>query len=107
MCNILTNAQDAAVVNGVTSLAHTMGLTAVAKGVEEAEQLAYLCDLPRDQIQGYYMSRPIPSEEARVLLANPVRVQTLVNDAKGDQSTRNSGAQFLRLISELDTAGAD
>jgi EAL domain-containing protein (putative c-di-GMP-specific phosphodiesterase class I) len=47
------------IVKSVIDLAHALGLTAVAEGVEDAETLALLADLGCDQVQGYYVARPM------------------------------------------------
>ncbi len=49
-----------AVVAAVIGLAHTLGLTAIAKGVETPEQLAALQALRCDLVQGYLLARPQP-----------------------------------------------
>ncbi len=48
--------------------AHTFGLTVVAEGVEEPEQLARLRAEGCDHAQGYLLHRPLPAEEAGALL---------------------------------------
>jgi diguanylate cyclase (GGDEF)-like protein/PAS domain S-box-containing protein len=53
-----TSSSDTAVVTAVLSLAHSLGLTTVAEGVETADQLGRLCDLGCDVAQGYYFARP-------------------------------------------------
>jgi EAL domain-containing protein (putative c-di-GMP-specific phosphodiesterase class I) len=63
---------DSAIVAAVINLAHTLGLEAVAEGVETPEQLAGLRSLGCDLAQGFYMSRPVPSEQLGELLdTNP------------------------------------
>jgi EAL domain-containing protein (putative c-di-GMP-specific phosphodiesterase class I) len=49
-------------------LAHALGLTAVAEGVETATQLAELRDLGCDGAQGFLFGRPLPEAEAHALL---------------------------------------
>lgn len=48
--------------------AHTFGLTVVAEGVEDPEQLARLRADGCDQAQGYLFHRPLPAAEAGALL---------------------------------------
>ena len=40
-------------------LAHLMGITAVAEGIETVRQLAFLRDVHCDPIQGYFYSKPL------------------------------------------------
>jgi diguanylate cyclase (GGDEF)-like protein/PAS domain S-box-containing protein len=56
--------QDASIAAAVISLAHALGLTTVAEGVETDEQLAILKELGCNLGQGYLFARPLPPEEA-------------------------------------------
>jgi EAL domain-containing protein (putative c-di-GMP-specific phosphodiesterase class I) len=56
------------IVAMIVSLAHTLGLRVVAEGVEDVEQVSLLKALGCDQIQGYYVGRPVPPEEIDALL---------------------------------------
>jgi diguanylate cyclase (GGDEF)-like protein len=53
---------DAAIVKAIISLAHNLQLSVIAEGVETEEQLEYLQRNGCDQIQGYYISRPVTAE---------------------------------------------
>jgi len=53
--------EDTAIVASVINLAHTMGLTCVAEGVETPRQLAELRRLGCDVGQGYLFGAPAPS----------------------------------------------
>ncbi len=61
--------KDAAIVRAITTLAHTLGLTTVAEGVETAGELQMLRSLGCVVGQGYYWLRPSPASEAMGLLA--------------------------------------
>src|SRR5258708_1530175 len=67
--DMLTDETDAAIVRAVISLAHTLRLSATAEGVESEEQMRMLQDFGCDYLQGYYFSRPVPSEQLGALLA--------------------------------------
>ncbi|MBA4174963.1 MAG: GGDEF domain-containing protein [Leptothrix sp. (in: Bacteria)] len=54
---------DAKIVRSTIDLAHNLGLTVVAEGVENAATLARLAALDCDEGQGYHMSRPLPAGE--------------------------------------------
>jgi len=62
------DAEDSAIVASVISLAHAVGLRAVAEGVETLEQRRHLVDLGCDLAQGYLWSRPVPASEIPGLL---------------------------------------
>ena len=51
---------DAMIVRSTIDLAHNLGLTVVAEGVENAATLQRLCELGCDEAQGYHMSKPVP-----------------------------------------------
>ncbi|RRO17013.1 EAL domain-containing protein [Saccharopolyspora rhizosphaerae] len=50
-------------VTSIIAMAHALGLTVVAEGVETAHQLDLLRDLGSDHAQGYYLGKPTPLEE--------------------------------------------
>jgi len=47
----------------IVSMAHALGMSVVAEGVETAEQLAILRALDCNEVQGYYIARPVPPGE--------------------------------------------
>ena len=59
---------DAAIVTAAVSLAHNLGLSVIAEGVETAVQLTRLRELGCDEMQGYYFSPPVPAADAAELL---------------------------------------
>jgi EAL domain-containing protein (putative c-di-GMP-specific phosphodiesterase class I) len=55
---VLTSKSDAMVVDSTVKLAHALGLSVVAEGVETEEVLALLGKLGCDTAQGYHIARP-------------------------------------------------
>ena len=51
------------ILDSVVDMAHRIGLSVVAEGVETKEQAEYLLGLKCETMQGYYFSRPISVEE--------------------------------------------
>lgn len=45
----------------VINMGHELGLHITAEGVENGDQLTYLCRLKCDDIQGFYFARPMPA----------------------------------------------
>ena len=62
------NAEDTAIVQAVVTMAHTVGLTVTAEGVETTEISDHLQGLGCDLAQGYYFAKPLPSAGLEVLL---------------------------------------
>lgn len=60
--------QDSAIAEVVIMLAKALNLKIVAEGVENKQQLDFLVDKGCDYIQGYYYSKPLPSNEFTELL---------------------------------------
>ncbi|AQH04677.1 diguanylate cyclase (plasmid) [Burkholderia sp. KK1] len=60
--NIATDTMARTVVEGVIDLAHKLGVTVVAEGVETREQLDALRAVRCDKVQGFLLSRPVPLE---------------------------------------------
>lgn len=57
-----TNAVDAAIVQGIITMVHHLGLKVVAEGVETAAQFAFLEQNRCDLYQGYFFARPMSFE---------------------------------------------
>ena len=69
--DMTNNADDAAIVATVIALAHNLGLTVTAEGVEEPEQLEYLKQHGCDTVQGYLFSKPVATEALARMLQEP------------------------------------
>jgi diguanylate cyclase (GGDEF)-like protein len=57
------DARAAALVESTINLAHSLGLRMVAEGVEDKPTYNELSRFGCDQIQGFYISRPVPAAE--------------------------------------------
>ncbi|MNT60152.1 Oxygen sensor protein DosP [compost metagenome] len=55
-------------VRAILSMAHALGMSVVAEGVETREQLDILRTLQCNEVQGYFISRPVPAEQMLALM---------------------------------------
>ena len=60
---LVRDPDDAAIVRATIDLAHHMGLTVTAEGVEDRNVLETLRRFGCDHAQGMYVSRPLPAAE--------------------------------------------
>ncbi|MCH7854956.1 MAG: EAL domain-containing protein [Proteobacteria bacterium] len=60
---LMSNEQNKAIVRTMIELAHNMNLIVVAEGIEDEDTLRQLSDLGCEQAQGYFMSKPISSDD--------------------------------------------
>ena len=68
--DLVSDFDDVLIFTAVIRLAHGLGLRVVAKGVENAEQFAFLGRHQCDEVQSYYFSWTIPSEDFDEFLEN-------------------------------------
>ncbi len=59
---------DEAITATIISMAHSLGLTVVAEGVETPEQLRYLREHGCDEVQGFLLARPMRADECLAFL---------------------------------------
>lgn len=68
---VITMAEDegsAAIVQAIITLAHSLGMSVVAEGIETAEQLFQLRAMHCEYGQGYWFSRPVEASVATEML---------------------------------------
>jgi diguanylate cyclase (GGDEF)-like protein len=68
VAGVAADAYDAAIVQSVIDLAHAVGLTVVAEGLETPQQLDGLHRLGCDQAQGFLFAKPRPAQDLDTLL---------------------------------------
>ena len=61
------------IVASIAHLAHELGMDIVAEGIEEEAQMEALRDLGCQLGQGYFMSKPLPGDEALKLIESAPR----------------------------------
>lgn len=66
--DLVTDGDDRAIATAVVTLGHSLGIRVIAEGVETAQQMEILRSMGCDEVQGYYLGRPIPADEMTVAL---------------------------------------
>ncbi|MBI5920237.1 MAG: EAL domain-containing protein [Betaproteobacteria bacterium] len=61
--DLVTDAEDAAIVRAIIQMADSFGLKTIAEGVETEHILRLLREFGCDEAQGYYFARPMPAGE--------------------------------------------
>lgn len=66
--DISTNKQSAAIAQAIMAMGHSLGITLIAEGIENAQQRDFLHAEGCQVGQGYYYGKPVPVTEATKLL---------------------------------------
>ena len=61
--DIASDPDDAAIVDAIVAMAHSLNLNVIAEGVETHEQLKFLRECNCQQVQGYYFARPLEPQQ--------------------------------------------
>ncbi|MEQ9640186.1 MAG: EAL domain-containing protein [Alphaproteobacteria bacterium] len=61
--DILVNRQDASITKAIIKVGHSLNLKVIAEGVETREQMDFLRLRACDEVQGYWISRPLAPEQ--------------------------------------------
>jgi EAL domain-containing protein (putative c-di-GMP-specific phosphodiesterase class I) len=77
VAGLVADAGDQAVVRAVVDIAHTLGLSVVAEGVEHEDQLTLLRGMGVDEVQGFLHARPMPFLEMATWLRRRKDVEHL------------------------------
>ena len=67
--DMATSKNDEAIVRSTVDLAHNLGLSVVAEGVENQHSLDLLKEMGCDAMQGYFTSKPLSASEASEYLS--------------------------------------
>lgn len=62
------DSNDGAIAEAIIRMSHSLGLNVVAEGVELKEQLTFLAERGCDEMQGYFLSKPLSSEAAGLFM---------------------------------------
>jgi len=94
------DANDAVIVRSTLDLAHQLGLSVVAEGVEDAAALELLGRWGCDAAQGFLMGMPMPSEEFGVWLRSRTGIQA-TQEPQETQDTQDLARSPLRSSHRL------
>jgi EAL domain-containing protein (putative c-di-GMP-specific phosphodiesterase class I) len=89
--------ENGEIVRTVIALGKTLGLSIVAEGIETIHQLHQLRILGCEYGQGYLFSRPVPADEAAVILHDKARWQNIIPDNNPATVAQNREFSRLRL----------
>ncbi len=76
---MIDNKDDEVIVSAMISMANKLGIKAVAEGVETKEQYDLLMTEGCDEMQGYYIAKPMPIELMETYLAKKKPASTKTN----------------------------
>jgi len=66
--DVTHNVEGASLTKSIIAMARSLNLTTIAEGVETEGQLSFLNSQRCDAVQGYYFSRPLPTNDIAALL---------------------------------------
>ena len=72
--DIINDPDDAAIVDAIVAMAHSLKLNVIAEGVETREQLEFLRERKCQQAQGYYFARPLDPQQFEAFIAQGLSV---------------------------------
>ncbi|MGE5453043.1 MAG: EAL domain-containing protein [Acidobacteriota bacterium] len=87
--NMESDVQDAKIVHSTIDLAHNLGLTVVAEGIENAQSLHMLASLNCDEAQGYFIAKPMPCDQFPAWVAQW---------APPEASDEGQGTEFAAMV---------
>ncbi|HEY2346171.1 MAG TPA: EAL domain-containing protein [Xanthomonadaceae bacterium] len=66
--DLTSDPDDEAITTTIITMAHSLGLTVIAEGVESQDQLDFLREHACDEIQGYWLSQPLSEPHCRTFI---------------------------------------
>lgn len=92
--DIVNDADDAAIVDAIIAMAHSLDLNVIAEGVETREQLEFLRQRHCQQAQGYYFSRPLDPQQFEAFLAQGMPLEDM-SVSTPDAGITGSGTPYI------------
>lgn len=95
--DLTTNANDVTIAHAIIALAHSLQVDVIAEGVESEEQERFFRQQGCTQIQGYLISRPLPTAEDLGLWINKmIHWNDYKDNSKADEM-HVPGEPFLEI----------
>ena len=69
--NMEHDKRGAAIVSAIIAMAHSLGLSVIAEGVEKESHIQLLKTMHCDIVQGYFISHPLPAADFEQLMSSP------------------------------------
>ena len=90
VADVLEDEADATIVRTIVDMAHTLGFTVIAEGVELDSQAAFLRALGCEQAQGFLFARPMPANEFSDLIVQRLGAAAGVRRRRAPRKTAKS-----------------
>jgi len=88
---VISDRHDAAITQGIISMAHHLKLKVIAEGVETEPQFAFLKKNHCDAFQGYYFARPMPFPQLQAFFRERREEWVQPQESrKGEESTQQT-----------------
>ena len=72
--NIRSSRKDFRIIELILDIAKYIGVSVIAEGVEDEDQLNLLKEAGCDIVQGYYFSKPVPPEDFEVMIKKEIEL---------------------------------
>lgn len=81
----------------IVSMAHALGMRVVAEGVETMAQLQILQNLYCDEVQGYFIARPLPHNDMPQLMSRRFLFETSILLPQTDEQANDPAMSFSSI----------
>ena len=95
-----TRRRGVGILESIVNMAHMLGISLIAEGVETAEQKRLLLEMNCQYAQGYYFYRPMPVSEMQKIIGNPELL-----DLRGIRGHAFQRLDIHALLKERDSGG--
>ena len=96
---MVANDNDLVIVRSTIDLAHNLGLSVVAEGIESERHLAILQDLGCDHGQGFFVSQPLPVERLTAWFdESPWQLYRVERARRGSRAARRRAREPPRRV---------